>query len=41
VRLDDAGRGYLILVERSVTVYVWAVMADILRSAAAIAPRWD
>jgi sarcosine oxidase subunit gamma len=34
VRLDDDERAYLILVERSVAAYVWAVMADIIRTAA-------
>jgi heterotetrameric sarcosine oxidase gamma subunit len=38
VRLDDEARAYLILVERSVAVYVWAVIADTIRSAAAVAP---
>lgn len=38
VRLDDQQRAYLILVERSVTAYVWAVMADVLRSTASVAP---
>ena len=37
VRLDDQQRAYLILVERSVTAYVWAVMADILRSTTSVA----
>jgi heterotetrameric sarcosine oxidase gamma subunit len=37
VRLDEAGHDYLILVERSVAVYVWAVMADILPSVVAVA----
>ncbi len=38
VRLDDEARAYLILVERSVAAYVWAVIADTIRSAAAVAP---
>jgi heterotetrameric sarcosine oxidase gamma subunit len=34
VRRDEPQRGYVILVERSVTAYVWAVMADVVRTVA-------